>query len=252
MSNIFGIFIGCALIAYLLNRFLLSASGVIFNKIELKKRIIWVHALGSATLVCLVLWGNQDAAIDGLAGKIIAVLVVPFISYFAISYEAKLKSGPFGSAPEVGTPVGMGGFLSFFTFMISVFAPLSQLGKVSSIIRESEEKLPFLKDSMDWSNLVSITWMLAGIYTVAFCYAGIILRSEFRKETVDKVVAIMWVCGPVLSIAMNSVNNYYYYKIDPDFIASEGFYGQLIGTIILAAIWTAYLVQSKRVRNSYP
>ncbi len=255
MSNIFGIFIGCSLIVYLFNRFVLWVSGAMLKKITLKKRTIWVHAIEAVIVVCLLLWGvlfGNPVSVERVSEIIIVLLALMFISYFAITYEAKLKSGPFGSAPQSDAPVGMGGFLSFFTFMISVFAPLSQLGRISSVIRESEEKLPFLKDSIDWSNLVSITWMLAGIYIVAYCYAGIILRSDFRKETIDKVVAIMWACGPVLSIAMNSVNNYYYNKIDPDIIASDGFNGQLIGTIILAALWTAYLVRSKRVQNTYP
>lgn len=231
MSNIFEIFIGCALLAYLLNRFLLWASGLILNKIVLQKRIIWVHVLGAAILVCLMLWSDEAGPINISEEKMIALLVAPFISYFAISYEAKLKSGPFGSAPEVGTPVGMGGFLSFFTFMISVFAPLSQLGKINSDMN------------------LTIASTLAGIYIVAFCYAGIILRSEFRKETISKVVGIMWVCGPV-AIVVNYLNNYYFNYSDR--IISERLSGQLIGVIFWAAIGTAYLVQSKRVRHTYP
>jgi hypothetical protein len=247
MSNIFEIFIVCALLAYLLNRFLLWASGLILNKIVLQKRIIWVHVLGAAILVCLMLWGDEAGPLNISEEKMIALLVAPFISYFAISYEAKLKSGTFGSAPEVGTPVGMGGFLSFFTFMISVFAPLSQLGKINSAIRQTEQNFPSSISSMN----LTIALTVAGICTVAFCYAGIILRSDFRKETVNKVVAIMWVCGPV-AIVINFLNNYYFNKFNFDRITSEGLNGQLIGAIFWAAIGTAYLVQSKRVRNTYP
>ena len=95
MSNIFEIFIVCALLAYLLNRFLLWASGLILNKIVLQKRIIWVHVLGAAILVCLMLWADEAGPINISEEKMIALLVAPFISYFAISYEAKLKSWTF-------------------------------------------------------------------------------------------------------------------------------------------------------------
>lgn len=252
MSNIFGIFVVFSLIAYLLNRFFLWTSAPIFKSVIFQKRIMLIHALEAAILVSFVFWANPDLTLNGFAEKIIAAVAVTFISYFAISYEAKLKSQPLSTVSETDGPVGVKGFLYFFTFMISAFAPLSQAGRISTAIRKSEENLPFLKENTDWSNLVSVTWILTGIYIVAFCYAGMILRSDFRKETVGKVVGIMWVCGPGLSLVMDYVNNYYYKKIDPSLVQSSDFGSQLIATVILAAIWTAYLGKSKRVQNTYP
>jgi hypothetical protein len=252
MSNVFGIFIAFLLMAYLLSRFMLWASGTILKQVSFQKRVTWIHLVAAALLVFLVFWANPDLTLNGFAEKIIVAVAVTLISYFVISYEEKLKSQPFGMAPEMDAPVGLGGFLYFFTFMISTFAPLSQAGRIGAAIRKSEENLPFLKENADWSNLVSVTWLLIGVYISAFCYAGIILRSEFRKETVGKVIAIMWAGGPGLSLVMNYVNNYYYNKIDPNLVRSADFGSQFIGTIILAAAWTAYLGKSKRVRNTYP
>lgn len=221
MSNIFEIFVVFSLIAYLLNRLLIWLSGLIIKQIHFQRRLIWIHLVETAILVPFVFWANPTLTLNGFAEKIIAAVAVTFISYFTIKYEAKLKSLPFGTAPQTDGPVGVKGFLYFFTIMISAFAPLLQAGMISSAIRQSEENLPLLNNNMEWSNLVSVTWILCGIYIVAFCYAGILLRSDFRKETVGKVIIIMWTCGPGLSFIMNQVNTYYYNKIAPSIMMSS-------------------------------
>jgi hypothetical protein len=253
MSNIFEIIVSYVLISYLLNRLFIWITNPILKRFEHKKKIISIHVFQAAMLVILVLRSNPDPSISGNGEKIISAIFGTFISYFVIRYESNMKSRPFGTPPEVDKPVGIRGFLYFFTFMISAFSPLLQAGRIGNFVSKSEENLPFLKENSDWSNLVSVYWILTGISVSAACYAGLILRSDFRRETVAKVVVIMWAFGPGMSVIIHNIENAFFKKINPEIIGySEGFSNQMIGMVISAAIWTAYLFNSKRVQNTYP
>ncbi|OIQ66505.1 hypothetical protein GALL_519220 [mine drainage metagenome] len=79
-------------------------------------------------------------------------------------------------------------------------------------------------------------------------YAGLGLAKGRDISVVKRAKIILWVIGPVASIVMGLfIPLAVFGKIESD----PQFFGAFIASVIVSAIWTAYLSKSRRVKATY-
>lgn len=165
--------------------------------------------------------------------------------YLARNPEASLVDQ---SADMPGAPIsGVGGWLGWLTFNLGVLGPL--LG----LLRFKEE-LGFAEVGQEQSAhpLVDAiaTWGYFAFYAILSMFAGYRLLKCLRPSTIPIVMACIW-----LPIVCDFSLILYVQAIDPRTIAGRsgpsGTDVSIARSILWASIWTAYLLRSKRVKNTY-
>ena len=141
------------------------------------------------------------------------------------------------ASPEL---VGVGGWLAFLVVSLSFIGPLVTLGRTATDIAEVERSNPGVSASSEWSSMVAMAWIYTAIYCIISIFAGYRLYNHHVPKTVQIVIACLWIAGPGLTI------------IGLILIGSDqAAITDLVRSSITAGIWSAYLLISKRVKNTY-
>jgi len=145
---------------------------------------------------------------------------------------------------------GIGGWLAFLIAVLLVLAPA--FGIVNNYIGLwlFEAAHPMVKGSSTWRAIEWTTWAGVLIQSSLLFTAGWMLRTRFRASTVKYAICLFWAGGPIAALATLAVLNSIVGApiFDPD--NSRGLW-HLLRDVIWAAIWTAYLLRSRRVQNTY-
>jgi hypothetical protein len=156
-----------------------------------------------------------------------------------------------GFAAKHSSPLalkGIGGWLMFFMITL-VLSALRGIGEFSNLQDQIYLTNPELFTHTEFQSymqlLQAFTWIAAAIF-IATCFS----LYKFRNwSTVKSTIIAIWIAGPIIatvaSFAMpfmisGATNN----------ISSEDVI-PLVGAYFYALIWTAYLLKSKRVKNTY-
>ncbi|MCB2066536.1 MAG: DUF2569 family protein [Erythrobacter sp.] len=148
-----------------------------------------------------------------------------------------------------GEPSGVGGWLALLVAGLLVLGPLLSLGMTSGELGQAEYTNPQLVGSPVWEQVKFITWIAWFTQAVLSVYAGYRLTRDFTPSAVRYAVAILW----FNNIGIN-ILSFGALALIPslDATAAVGeMVGSLIAGVVPAGIWTAYLLRSKRVRNTY-
>ena len=145
-------------------------------------------------------------------------------------------------------PAGIGGWLLFFLIVFAIIGPLVTLVRVVTALHGDPDLADAYGES--WPTLQAFEWGVtaAAIGLVWYLAWRMVTRRTWR--TVQMVVAGLWLNGlGVLMIECAAVSLIAGFPLGavlaesaPDFSRS------VFGT----ALWTAYLLRSVRVANTYP
>lgn len=147
-------------------------------------------------------------------------------------------------------PQGIGGWLALFILGLIVLSPIAALNSYNSGVGSATERYPQLQNNAQWIAFASGAWWIMAVASVIKVLAGIKLIVDKRKSSVMLAVAALWVSGLGAVIAQYVLITSVYPKESGDIIDEQA--GAAIATVITAGIWTAYLLKSKRVKNTYP
>lgn len=152
------------------------------------------------------------------------------------------------TTPQQGGPSGVGGWLLLLVIGMMVLGPLLGAGRIGADFMMADHMYPGL-DTLEWRIFKSATWLVfLGLAALSF-FGGWGLARGKDWFVVTRAKAILWVTGPLASLVMGVLIPIITFG---DWNAvNERFVGTFIGSIGAAAIWTAYLAKSKRVRNTY-
>lgn len=158
---------------------------------------------------------------------------------------AKLVADPTGSAQKHASShkpelYGVGGWLAFLAISLSVLGPLVSIAATGSEIARMESQFPQQVGSSEWTMAVGVAWAITLAYCAISIFAGYRLFKHHVPSTVPIVIGCIWVAGPVLGIIAVLFAG-------SDQTASA----EVIKSIISCSIWTAYLLRSRRVKNTY-
>ena len=152
------------------------------------------------------------------------------------------------SLPYPQAPVGIGGWLSFFVTVMIVFRPLLTGGSCLRVFQTLEEATPGLAVDPSYAAFSNYVYTLTTVAGVLCASAGVLLCLRRRWSSVKYTIWMLWLSGPILLLAFgmysagdeNPLPKLFCNPID------------LMSSCVFPAIWSAYLLLSKRVKNTYP
>jgi len=134
---------------------------------------------------------------------------------------------------------GLGGALSLLIFLLVVGA-LYGLSKTFVEIDTAERQMVGLTDSPQWQSYKNTTWLLWAVDFGVRIFAAVRLVWFRNPATIAIVIACLWFSGPI-QIGLANL-----------FLSADGDLTEpAMLSSIIPAIWTAYLLLSKRVKNTY-
>ena len=170
-----------------------------------------------------------------------------------------VKPDPHTSAPSGKKPTkdlglsGIGGWLLFLIVMFLLSA-IGFAGTAHVLFSEAEEAYPDLVTMGNWITYKQVSW------SIVACTSALLIASAYRlwkihlRESVRFAIIVLWVAGPGFvvadSIAIVTTLGPSALDLSNPTVGGQ-LMGRLLGVIGTAAIWTAYLVRSRRIKNTY-
>ncbi|WP_397474234.1 DUF2569 family protein [Pusillimonas sp.] len=145
---------------------------------------------------------------------------------------------------------GVHGWLFFFVLTLMVFSPLRTLGETARNISDAERAYPTIVDLAQWGNYKTAIWMAVLAYSIALVWAGWSLMRHFIPSSVSAAIAVMWIC-PIALLAIDMYASITFLEMEASEYFSTEIIGGMMGGLVYAGIWTAYLKLSRRVKNTY-
>ena len=176
-------------------------------------------------------------------------LLIVIVIAWAIARGIKKAANKYPpAAPEQSTVSGVGGWLLLLVIGLMFLGPLMGAGRINADFMSVENQYPTLKSVAEWGTYKSATWWTFLIVCCLSFYAGLGLVRERNISAVKRAKIILWVIGPLASLILGVFLPVLIFgKSEPD----PQFVGSMIASIMAAAIWTAYLSKSKRVKATY-
>lgn len=144
-------------------------------------------------------------------------------------------------------PTGVGGWLLLLVARMMVLGPLLGAGGAYLEFWRAEYQFPALASFDEWRTF-KIAFMCGALAVASFTvYGGWGLARGSDRSVVKRAIIILWMTGPA-AVLILGVALWRFFGESP---LDEEFILLLIAAIFDAAIWTAYLLRSKRVRNTY-
>jgi hypothetical protein len=163
--------------------------------------------------------------------------------------EAVSREEDRGAAPAFNPHAyltGVDGWLAWLTLCLMVLAPLLTAGRLNMDLGLLAERFPTLHDDPRWGNYTRALWAIWAVATAFGVAAGHRLWKIHEPGSVRFAITALWLIGPLA----------YFAEVLAGAIAFRAplageVLGGASGACSAAKIWTAYLMRSRRVRNTY-
>ncbi|WP_137871256.1 DUF2569 family protein [Sphingopyxis sp. 2PD] len=142
---------------------------------------------------------------------------------------------------------GVGGWLGFLVFILAILSPARMLFQTTANIRETAIMGQVLGPNT--STYIPFTWALVAASVIGSIFLAYRLLAIHRWSSVRIVVIGLWCLASIPTLIDAVVGSILF----PEFggpIVSEALWAAAKSSIS-ATIWTAYLLKSKRVANTY-
>jgi Protein of unknown function (DUF2569) len=153
-------------------------------------------------------------------------------------------------ATMVGTKelVGTQGWLRFLIISLVFLSPAAGFVMTFGQISGTEDQYPTLLTSDLWVQKKRVVWAFFALQAAVGIYAGYRLNSRFEPATVPIAIACLWLAGPVLNYLVALVIG----ALDGNsIVGTPEVASTIVRSAIPATVWTAYLLRSRRVKNTY-
>lgn len=145
---------------------------------------------------------------------------------------------------------GIGGWLSLLIFLLMILGPLGGMGKLSNEFSNAVEQFPLLLSNAQWQNYTQLSWLIFTVLASMQFVAGYRLLKIHTPQSVNFAIIVIWVAGPIGN-ALYIISAIVIFGNNDNSNAFAQQAGALTASLIAAAIWTAYLLRSVRVINTY-
>ncbi len=144
---------------------------------------------------------------------------------------------------------GVGGWLALLAVALTILAPLLILGGTGSEIGDVERSNPSIAENASWQGAKSALLSISVVTALFSMYAGYRLWRQFVWTSVLIAITALWVNNLVRPL-LSGVALVWIMEINSSEVG-----GEILTTIVkgsfIAGIWTAYLLMSERVSNTY-
>jgi hypothetical protein len=143
-------------------------------------------------------------------------------------------------------PKGVGGWLLLLVVGLTI-GPVVGAGRTYAEFLVLERQYPGIVTVGSWNAFKLVTLaILAGVAVLGF-YAAWGLARGTQWSVVLRAQIILWAAGPLANVVVGLVPTIVFNQTEP----AEAGAASLLGSVIVASVWTAYLAKSKRVRATY-
>lgn len=143
--------------------------------------------------------------------------------------------------------VGVKGWLAFLAILLVVLGPIAKLYLTAADLNATEFQYPGIVDDPAWDVIGTLSWVSAALSVMVSVFAGYCLFSRHMPPTVPIVIACLWISGPGISTGTALIVP----LLTLDRFRSPELSAVLTNPLIYAIFWTAYLIFSRRVKNTY-
>ena len=143
--------------------------------------------------------------------------------------------------------VGVGGWLLFFVIVLAVLSPLRLVVETAMLLAEEAELAAVFGESFD--SVVRFEWALAALIIGVFWFLAWRLVKVHVWRSVQLTIAGIWLMGPVAGLAEVALIAAMVEVPAGDLSAGIGV--ALLQPTVFCIVWTAYLLKSERVANTY-
>jgi hypothetical protein len=143
---------------------------------------------------------------------------------------------------------GVGGWLAFLCVIFLFLSPARTVITTWMDIGSAEQEMPALAGIAAWQSLKLYAWSIAVLASGLSIYAGWQLNMVHRPSSVRLAIAMLWGLGPGLVLIDSAILSVAFgvpLMVDPEMTR------ELARTFVAAGLWTAYLLLSRRVKNTY-
>ncbi len=145
---------------------------------------------------------------------------------------------------------GIGGWLLFLIVILMVLGPATGLGRLTNEIQDVEKKFPALAVNLQWTHYKQASWLILAASAAIGFSAGYRLWKIHAAESVRFAIVALWLAGPLGNLCF-LVASLLIFGLRANASVMPGMLGVIMASCIAAGIWTAYLMRSLRVRNTY-
>lgn len=146
--------------------------------------------------------------------------------------------------------VGVGGWLAFFVVALCILGPAQAISATSVEFGKLESSFSGTAALESWKNYKLGAWTLIGFSISLRVIAGILLTSSFKPFSVRFTIAVLWTTPFVTSIGTYVLINALFGSSAAS-ASLEYVFSELVIGLTIATVWTAYLLKSERVKNTY-
>lgn len=145
---------------------------------------------------------------------------------------------------------GVQGWLLLLVIGLMCLGPLRMVGDTINALKLAEETYPALINLPAWENYKTASWMTTAALCAAMVWAGYGLWKHHIPPSVNACISILWAV-PIVALLADSLSSVTFLEVSVgDYFTGEAFTGLAQG-FVSAALWTAYLKRSRRVKNTY-
>ena len=148
--------------------------------------------------------------------------------------------------PESKKLEGIGGWLLLFILTRTILGPPWNGWRLFQRWEEMRDAAPEFAAGSEFATLHVVSWSVFGISTVIQFCVGLLLWKRLKPSSVIIAIASLWFCGLILSVGGHFLA---LFLIDANFEIRD--FKSLVVQLISVALWTAYLMKSDRVKNTY-
>jgi len=144
---------------------------------------------------------------------------------------------------------GVGGWLGLLVVGLTILGPILGAVNLSADFTNAEIDYPKIASFAPWVSYKSAIWAVFGVAALVSLTSGLLL-FRFRPSSVRLSIVALWIIGPVKVLLDIVVANTSFTQTVAAAMV-QGMWPGLFVSILVAIIWTSYLLRSKRVRNTY-
>lgn len=145
---------------------------------------------------------------------------------------------------------GVGGWLTLLIIGLCIMSPLSGFGKLSSDFEMAEKSTPVLLTLNTWADYKQYTWWVFSLSALLSFIAGYRLWKIHSKDSVRFAIIVLWTVNLLKPLGYFFVG-YATLGQQAASAATTSLISAGFGGLIMAGIWTMYLMKSRRVKNTY-
>jgi hypothetical protein len=141
---------------------------------------------------------------------------------------------------------GVGGWLLLLILILIVLRPIWTAFRNVQKWEGLKQTAGEYATTAEYGSLHAVSWTGYAVSTIIGIAAGLMLWKRHRPSTVKIAIGAFWLTGPGIGLIIYLAG--LYAVGEPAAFSDLKF---LLVPVVSAALWTAYLLKSKRVRNTY-